>query len=117
MPRATNNPATRKRKNKIFKAAKGYIGRRGLLIRAATETVEKGWNNAFRDRHRKKREFRKLWIIRINAAARAHGLSYSTFMAGLRTSGIELDRRQLAELAVNDPAGFEALTRQVATAA
>jgi large subunit ribosomal protein L20 len=116
MPRSTNNPATRKRKNKIFKAAKGYIGRRGLLIRAATETVEKGWNNAFRDRRRKKREFRKLWIIRINAAVRAYGLSYSRFIAGLKTQGIELDRKQLAELAVNDPAGFEQLARQVAAA-
>jgi large subunit ribosomal protein L20 len=116
MPRATNNPATRKRKNKIFKAAKGYIGRRGLLIRAATETVEKGWNNAFRDRHRKKREYRKLWIVRINAAARMYGLSYSKFIAALKANGIELDRRQLAELAVNDPAGFEQLARQVAAA-
>jgi large subunit ribosomal protein L20 len=116
MPRATNNPATRKRKNKIFKAAKGYIGRRGLLIRVATETVEKGWNNAFRDRRRKKREYRKLWIVRINAAVRAYGLSYSKFIAALKTKGIELDRKQLAELAVNDPAGFEQLARQVSAA-
>lgn len=116
MPRATNNPATRARKNKLFKAAKGYIGRRGLLIRAATETVEQGWADAFRDRRRKKREFRKLWIIRINAAARMNGLSYSAFMAGLKQKGIELDRRQLSEMAVNDPNAFAVLTREVAAA-
>jgi large subunit ribosomal protein L20 len=114
MPRATNGPADRRRRNKIFKAAKGYIGRRRLLIKAATETVEKGWAKSFKDRHRKKREFRKLWIIRINAAARVHGLSYSRFMTGLKAKGIELDRKQLADLAVHDPAGFEALTRQIA---
>ena len=114
MPRATNGPADRQRRNKIFKAAKGYIGRRGVLIKAATETVEKGWARSFKDRHRKKRDYRRLWIIRINAAARTHGLSYSRFMAGLKTKGILLDRKQLADLAVNDPAGFEALAHQVA---
>lgn len=116
MPRATNNPATRKRKNKIFKAARGYIGRRGTLIRSATETVEKGLSNAFRDRRRKKREFRRLWIIRINAAARQHGLSYSRFMSGLKAKGIVLDRRQLADLAVRDPSGFEALANEIRAA-
>jgi large subunit ribosomal protein L20 len=114
MPRATNNPATRKRKNKIFKAAKGYIGRRGTLIRAASETVEKGLARAFGDRRRKKRDYRSLWVIRINAAARDNGLTYSRFMCGLRQKGIELDRRQLAEMAVNDPNGFSALIKQVA---
>ena len=113
MPRATNNPASRRRRNKIFKAAKGYRGSRGTLLRSATETVEKGWANAFKDRKRKKREFRSLWIVRINAAARRHGINYARFMAGLKAKGIELDRRQLADLAVNDPAGFEELTKLV----
>lgn len=114
MPRATNGPADRRRRNKIFKAAKGYIGRRGTLIKAATETVEKAWARSYKDRHRKKRDYRRLWITRINAAARLHGVSYSRFMAGLKAHGIQLDRKQLAELAVNDPAGFEQLTRHVA---
>jgi large subunit ribosomal protein L20 len=114
MPRATNGPADRHRRNKIFKAAKGYIGRRGTLIKAATETVEKAWTKAYKDRRRKKRDYRRLWITRINAAAREHGMSYSRFMAGLKAKGIELDRKQLADLAVRDPAGFAALTRQVA---
>ena len=114
MPRATNAPADRHRKNKIFKAAKGYIGRRGTLIKATTETVEKGWARAFKDRKRKKREFRRLWIVRINAAVREHGMSSSKFIAALNTKGILLDRRQLAELAVNDPSAFAALCRQVA---
>jgi large subunit ribosomal protein L20 len=115
MPRATNNPATRHRRNKIFKAAKGYIGRRRLLITQATQTVEKGWARAFKDRHRKKRDYRSLWIVRINAAARQNGLTYSRFMAGLRAQGIVLDRKQLAELAVHDPAAFAALAQQVAS--
>ena len=77
MPRATNGPADRRRRNKIFKAAKGYIGRRGTLIKAATETVEKGLARAFKDRQRKKREYRRLRIVRINAAVREHGMSDS----------------------------------------
>lgn len=116
MPRATNNPATRRRKNKVFKAAKGYIGRRGTLIRAATETVEKGWARSFGDRRKKKGLYRSIWVVRINAAAREHGLSYSRFMSGLKQQGIALDRRQLAELAVNDPQGFEQLTSMVKAA-
>jgi large subunit ribosomal protein L20 len=114
MPRATNGPADRHRRSKVFKAAKGYIGRRGTLIKATTETVEKGWARSFKDRHRKKRDYRRLWIVRINAAVRAYGLSYSRFMAGLKAKGIELDRKQLADLAVNDPGAFEMLTRQIA---
>jgi large subunit ribosomal protein L20 len=113
MPRATNAPADRRRKNKIFKAAKGYIGRRGTLIRAATETVEKAWTKAYKDRKRKKRDYRSLWIVRINAAARENGMSYSRFMAGLKARGIVLDRKQLADLAVHDPAAFTALAQQV----
>ncbi len=113
MPRATNNPATRHRRNKIFKAAKGYIGRRGTLIRQASATVEKGWARAFKDRKRKKRDYRSLWIVRINAAARENGISYSRFMAGLKAQGIALDRKQLADLAMHDPAAFTALAKQV----
>jgi large subunit ribosomal protein L20 len=114
MPRATNNPATRHRRNKIFKAAKGYIGRRGTLIRSASATVEKGWARAFGDRKRKKRDYRSLWIVRINAAARDNGLTYSRFMAGLKVQGIALDRKQLADIAMHDPAAFTALAQQVA---
>lgn len=114
MPRSTNAPADRRRKNKIFKAAKGYIGRRGTLIKAATETVEKGWARAFKDRKRKKREYRRLWIVRINAAVKEHGLSYSRFIAGLKVHGIALDRKQLAEMAVSDPQAFAELARKVA---
>lgn len=114
MPRATNGPADRHRRNKIFKAAKGYIGRRGTLIKAATETVEKAWTKAYKDRRRKKRDYRRLWITRINAAARLHGLSYSQFITGLKAQGIALDRKQLAELAVHDPQGFEQLARRTA---
>ena len=99
--------------NKIFKAAKGYIGRRGTLIKATTETVEKGWARAFKDRKRKKREYRSLWIVRINAAARENGISYSRFMAGMKAQGIALDRKQLAELAIHDPAAFTALAQRV----
>lgn len=113
MPRSTNNPAARRRKNKIFKAAKGYIGRRGTLIRAATETVEKAWARSFGDRRKKKRIYRNLWIVRINAAARENGISYSRFMSGLKQKGIALDRRQLSELAVNDPKAFAQLTDSV----
>jgi large subunit ribosomal protein L20 len=114
MPRATNGPADRHRRNRIFKAAKGYIGRRGTLIKAATETVEKALTKAYKDRRRKKRDYRRLWIVRINAAVRVYGLSYSRFMTGLKAKGIELDRKQLAELAVNDPSGFEALAKKIA---
>jgi large subunit ribosomal protein L20 len=114
MPRATSGPATRRRRNKILKAAKGYRGRRRNLFRIATETVEKAWTNAYRDRRRKKRDFRRLWIVRINAAARAHGLSYSVFMNRLNKMPIQLDRRQLADLAVRDPEAFGELARQAA---
>ncbi len=117
MPRATNNPASRRRRKKILKAAKGYHGGRRRLLKRATETVERAWTNAYRDRRRKKREFRRLWIVRINAAARAHGLSYSVFMNRMNKLSVGLDRRQLADLAVRDPEAFGALARQAAQAA
>lgn len=117
MPRAKNNPASRHRRNKILKATKGYVGRRRNLIRVATETVERAWANAYRDRRRKKREYRRLWIVRINAATRAHGLSYSVFMNRMNKLSVGLDRRQLADLAVRDPEAFGELIRQAAQAA
>lgn len=106
MPRATHAGPRNKRKKKIFKAAKGYFGGRKNLYRTAKDAVEKGWEHAYRDRKKKKRNFRALWITRINAAARQHDLSYSRFMNGLKRSGIELDRKALADIAVRDPDAF-----------
>jgi large subunit ribosomal protein L20 len=112
MPRSTSAGARRKRKKKIFKAAKGYFGGRKNLYRTAKDAVERGWEHAYRDRKKKKRNFRRLWISRINAAARQHDLSYSRFMNGLKESGVELDRKVLADLAVRSPEAFEALVEQ-----
>jgi large subunit ribosomal protein L20 len=112
MPRTTGAPARKDRKKKILKEAKGYFGGRKKLYRTAKDAVEKGWEHAYRDRKKKKRNFRALWITRINAAARQHDLSYSRFMDGLNKSGIELDRKALADLAVRNPQAFEALALQ-----
>jgi large subunit ribosomal protein L20 len=112
MPRVTSAAARKKRKKKIFKAAKGYFGGRKNLYKTAKDAVEKGWEHAYRDRKKKKRNFRSLWITRINAAAREHDLSYSRFMNGLKRSGIELDRKALADLAVRDPAAFAGLAER-----
>lgn len=106
MPRATNGPASRRRHKRLLKHAKGNRGARSKLFRKARETVERGWHFAYRDRKARKRDFRRLWIIRINAAARLHGLSYSTFIAGLKRANINLDRRVLADVAVHDPEAF-----------
>lgn len=106
MPRATNNPASRRRRKKILKLAKGYYSGRRKLFQNAKETVKRALRFAYRDRRVKKRDFRKLWIARINAASRNDGMPYSQFMAGLRTAGIEVDRKILAELAVSDAAAF-----------
>jgi large subunit ribosomal protein L20 len=106
MPRVTNQVARHKKKKKIRAAAKGYRGGRSKLYRAAKNAVERGWASAYRDRRRRKRDFRRLWITRINAAARQHDLSYSHFMNGLRTAGVELNRKTLADLAVRDPNVF-----------
>ncbi len=106
MPRATTNVARLKRKKKIMRAAKGARGARSKLYKTAKETVERAMRYAYRDRRNKKREFRRLWIIRINAAARQHDMSYSRFMAGLRNAGVEINRKMLADLAVHDPAAF-----------
>jgi len=109
MPRVKRGVATRRRKNRILRQAKGYYGGRSRLIKTAREAVEKGWKYAYRDRKQRKRQFRVLWIARINAAAREHGLSYSRFMHGLRLAGVEVDRKLLAELAISDPKAFGAL--------
>jgi len=109
MPRSTASGARKKRKKKILKAAKGYFGRRKNLYRTAKDAVEKGWEHAYRDRKKKKRNFRRLWITRINAAAREHDMSYSRFMNGLSRSGVELDRKALADIAVRSPEAFAEL--------
>lgn len=103
----------RRRRNKVLKLAKGFRGGRSKLFRTAADSVDKALMYAYRDRRQRKREFRKLWIARINAAARLNNMSYSKFMHGLKVAGIELDRKVLAELAVSDPSGFSAIAAQV----
>ena len=109
MPRAVSNVPRLKRKKQIMKAGRGAFGARSKLWRPAKETVERGWRYAYRDRRNKKRDFRRLWITRINAAARLHALSYNRLMNGLRKAGVEINRKVLADLAVRDPAAFEQL--------
>jgi large subunit ribosomal protein L20 len=109
MPRVKSNVVRLKRKKQIMKAARGAFGARSKLWKAAKENVERGWVYAYRDRKNKKRDFRKLWIIRINAAAHQHDMSYSVFMHGLKKAGIEVDRKILADLAVRDPSAFTML--------
>ncbi|MBK7907755.1 MAG: 50S ribosomal protein L20 [Gemmatimonadetes bacterium] len=116
MPRVKSNKVRLKRKKQVMKAAKGAFGARSKLWKAAKETVERGWVYAYRDRKAKKRDFRKLWIMRINAAARLNGMSYSTFINGMQMSGIEVDRKILAELAVKDPAAFTQIAEKAAAA-
>lgn len=106
MARVKTGSVRRKRRSRMLKHSKGYRGGRNNLKRTATEAVEKGWNHAYAHRRARKRDFRRLWIARINAAARLHGLTYSRFMHGLKTAGIELDRKALADIAVKDEAGF-----------
>ncbi len=113
MSRVKGGVRTRARHKKILKLAKGYFGAKSKLYRIANQAVMKSLNYAFRDRKQKKREFRKLWIARINAAARMNGLSYSKFMNALRKSGISLNRKVLADMAVNDAAGFKSLVEKV----
>ncbi len=112
MPRAKRGFKARRRRNKILKLAKGYRGARSKLFRSATEAVDRALNYAFRDRKVKKRDFRALWISRINAAARDNGLSYSRLVHGLKKAEIGLDRKILAQLAVVDPAGFSAVVEK-----
>jgi large subunit ribosomal protein L20 len=109
MPRSTSVPARNKRKKKLMKVAKGYFGGRKNLYRIAKDAVERGWEHAYRDRRKKKRTFRALWIARINAAVRQHDMSYSRFINGLKEVGVELDRKAMADLAVHNPDAFAAL--------
>jgi large subunit ribosomal protein L20 len=109
MPRVKRGFKARQRRNKVLKLAKGYRGARSKLFRSATEAVDRALNYAFRDRRVKKRDFRALWIARINAASRLNGLAYSKLIHGLKVAQIEIDRKILADLAVTDPKGFTAI--------
>jgi len=109
MPRVKRGFKARHRRNKVLKLAKGYRGERSKLFRSATEAVDRALNYAFRDRRVKKRDFRALWITRINAAARINGLSYSKLIHGLKLAKVEIDRKVMADLAVSDPKGFAAI--------
>lgn len=106
MSRVKGGPATRQRRKKILKLAKGYYGAKSKKYRVAKQAVMKSGNYAYRDRKAKKRDFRKLWITRINAAARMNGMSYSTFISGLKRNGVEVNRKVLADLAVHDQDAF-----------
>ena len=117
MSRATNNVAARARHNKVLKAAKGYRGGKSRLYKTAKEAVERSMVYAFRDRKARKRDFRKLWIMRINAAARVHGMSYSAFIHGLKASQIDINRKVLADIAVHDAEGFARLAEAAKSAA
>ena len=109
MPRVKGGTFTRRRRNRVLKLAKGYYGAKSKLFKSAKQAVMKSYMYAYRDRRQKKRDFRKLWIARINAAARLNGLSYSKLMHGLKLAGIEMNRKMLADLAVNDAAAFTVL--------
>ena len=113
MPRSVNSVASRARRKKILKLAKGYFGRRKNVWTVAKNAVEKALLYAYRDRRNKKRNFRALWITRINAGARLHGMSYSQFMGALKKNQIELNRKVLADLAMNQPEAFKALVEKV----
>lgn len=113
MPRSVNAVASRARRKKVLKQAKGYFGRRKNVWTVAKNAVEKGMLYAYRDRKTKKRNFRSLWIARINAGARQHGLSYSQFIGKLKAADIELNRKVLADLAMNHPDAFKAIVEKV----
>jgi len=113
MPRAKNRVASRARRKKIMKLAKGYFGRRKNVWTVAKNAVEKAMSYSYRDRRNKKRTFRRLWITRINAGARMHGMSYSQFMGAVKKNDIELNRKVLADLAMNHPEAFEAVVNKV----
>ncbi|WP_404423275.1 50S ribosomal protein L20 [Nibricoccus sp. IMCC34717] len=112
MPRATNATASRKRRKKVLKYAKGYFGNKSKLFRYAKEAVQHAWQYAYAHRRKKKGDFRSLWIVRINAACRNAGISYSRFMEGLKAAKIELDRKVLSDLAIRDEAAFAGLVKQ-----
>lgn len=113
MPRTTYSVASRKRRKKIIKAAKGYFGKRKNVYTIAKNAVEKGMSYSYIHRKQKKRNFRKLWILRINAATRLHGMTYSSFMGAYNKSGMEMNRKVLADLAMNHPDAFEAIIKKL----
>jgi len=113
MPRSVNSVASRNRRKKILKQAKGYFGRRKNVYTVAKNAVEKAMTYAYRDRKNNKRNFRSLWIMRINAGARLHGMSYSQFMGKVKANNIELNRKVLADLAMNNPEAFKAIVEKV----
>jgi large subunit ribosomal protein L20 len=113
MPRSVNAVASRQRRKKILKQTRGYFGSRGNVYTVAKNTLEKGLGYAYRDRKTKKRNFRSLWIQRINAGVREYGMSYSEFMGKIAKKGIELNRKVLADLAMNHPKAFEAIVNEV----
>jgi large subunit ribosomal protein L20 len=112
MARATNSPASRKRRKKVLKYAKGYFGNKSKLFRYAKEAVQHAWQYAYAARRKKKGDFRGLWIVRLNAACRNAGISYSRFIEGLKAANIELDRKVLSDLAIRDEVAFNALVKQ-----
>ncbi|KYC66467.1 50S ribosomal protein L20 [Heyndrickxia coagulans] len=116
MPRVKGGTVTRRRRKKVLKLAKGYYGSKHTLFKVANQQVMKSYMYAYRDRRQKKRDFRKLWITRINAAARINGLSYSRLMHGLKQAGIEVNRKMLADLAVNDAQAFVELANKAKAA-
>ncbi|CDQ18257.1 LSU ribosomal protein L20P [Halobacillus karajensis] len=116
MPRVKGGTVTRQRRNRVLKLAKGYYGSKHALFKTAKQQVMKSGQYAYRDRRQKKRDFRKLWIARINAAARLNDISYSRLMHGLKLAGIEVNRKMLADLAVNDEQGFASLAEQAKSA-
>ncbi len=113
MPRSVNSVAKRNRRKKVLKQAKGYFGRRKNVWTVAKNAVDKGMQYSYRDRKNKKRNFRNLWIVRINAAARLHGMSYSEFMGKIKKHNIELNRKVLADLAMNHPDAFKAIVDKI----
>ncbi len=113
MPRSVNNVASRARRKRVMQLAKGYFGRRKNVWTVAKNAVEKGLVYAYRDRKAKKRDFRTLWIARINAGVRLHGMSYSEFMGKVKKAGIDLNRKVLADLAMNHPSAFEAVVKKL----
>lgn len=116
MPRVTNSPASRKRRKKVLKYAKGYFGNKSKLFRYAKEAVQHAWQYAYIDRKKKKANMRGLWIVRLNAACREAGISYSRFIEGLKAAKIELDRRALSEIAIADAVAFKTLVEKAKAA-
>lgn len=113
MPRATNAPASRRRRRRVLERAKGFRGARSRLFRMATEAVDRANSHAYIHRKQKKRNYRSMWVVRINAACRANDITYSRFIEALSKSEIELNRKMLSEIAIHDPEGFTALVEQV----